>query len=112
MAGSRHKPWTSEDCPARRDPSVPSKGGRACARKKAILRSMREWARVIAGTAAKDRDFAEMTLGGKVVKAQFDSAIGGDTRAAEFIAKLTGELADGADIRIVPRVLDDVPTAQ
>lgn len=111
MGRAKHPPWTSEDCPARKDPSIPRKGGAAYARKCAERRSMREWAGVIANTASADRDFDGMTLAGKVVKAQFDAALEGDTKAAEFLAKLTGELTEKADLRIVPHVIDDVPPA-
>lgn len=109
MARAKHPPWTSENCPARNDPTIPSKGGRAYAKKCALRRTMKEWAKVIAGTASDDNDFRGMTLGGKVVKAQFEAALGGDTKAAEFIARLTGELTEQTDLRIIPRVLDDVP---
>ena len=110
--GVKHPPWTSEDCPARKDPSIPKKGGRSYARKCAIRRSMREWAKVIGDTDAGDAAFGGLTLGGKVVKAQFDAALEGDTKAAEFLAKLTGELTEKTDLRIVPHVIDDIPAPE
>lgn len=79
------------------------KGHAARREKAAQRRSMSEWAKVFGGLKITVKDDAGKSVrtnyDGAVIMAQYRKAIlRGDTKAAEFLAKLLGEYAENVNI--------------
>ena len=89
------------------------KGARASNAKQAQAKTMRELAEYYGGLAIKkgtvklpktankeDQAKANPTLDALVIAAMYNKAVKGDTRAAEFLAKLKGQTADDVTVHI------------
>lgn len=89
------------------------KGGQAFKAKREQAKTMRELAEYYGGLAVKkgtvklpktankeDQAKANPTLDALVIAAMYNKAVKGDTRAAEFLAKLKGQTADDVTVHI------------
>ncbi len=102
----RRAPFVKGGCAADRE--VQSKGGKACAKARLLRRTMREWALAFRDAPAKSRDDPTLTMGGEVVRRMYANANEGDVRAAEFLAKLQGEMVERVETAEVPKLVDDI----
>lgn len=68
-----------------------SKGGKACAQKKRFYKNLSDWTKYLGEEVVKNQSGDEMQRYGVVMLQQFKLAMQGDTRAARFIAELSGD---------------------
>ncbi|MGN0851843.1 MAG: hypothetical protein ACI4Q3_00535 [Kiritimatiellia bacterium] len=89
-----------------RDRAIQSAGGKACAEKKRLMKTMREWAVIFRDTPMKDDP--RLTMGGGVALRMYHAALEGDVRAAEFLSRLQGEMVEKVQNVEPPKLVDDI----
>lgn len=81
--------------------AIKSAGGKASGVVRRDKKTMREWAKILGEETLSDASSGDqMSRFGIAVLQQFQKAMKGDTKAIEFLAKLSGQLSDQPQIAV------------
>lgn len=86
------------------------KGAQARKEKLALFKSLRDAALALKDIPAKGRGFSQMSNGVATIMAMYEASQRGDAKAANFLAKLMGEMVERVETTNTPVLVDDVPT--
>ncbi len=86
------------------------KGAQARKEKLALFKSLRDAALALKDIPAKGRGFSQMSNGVATIAAMYEASQRGDAKAANFLAKLMGEMVERVETTNTPILLDDIPT--
>ena len=88
------------------------KGAQARKEKLALFKSLRDAALALKDIPAKGRGFSQMSNGVATIAAMYEASQRGDAKAANFLAKLMGEMVERVETTNTPILLDDIPPTE